>query len=389
MVKSGMVSRSALHAQVFTALGERKAILVVGPRQCGKTTLARGFVPADATNYFDLEDPASAAALEQPMLALAGLRGLVVIDEIQRRPELFPVLRVLLDRTPLPAQFLLLGSAAPEVIRHTSESLAGRDARIVMAGFDLAEVGNSARDQLWFRGGFPLAFTAASDDASARWRRDFIQTVVERDMPALGAALPPTTILRLWTKIAHYHGQTWNASEPARSLGISQTSVSRYLDTLDGIFMTRQLLPWHENLNKRQIKSPKVYIRDTGLLHQLLGIASPGALVSHPKVGASWEGFAIDQIVRAGQPDGAYFWATQNGAELDLLMFKNGRRIGVECKYMDAPTVTASMRIAQNDLNLDELIVVYPGARSYLLADDIACMPLNAAMDKLSRAKSK
>jgi hypothetical protein len=371
-----MIQRPALTQQIRVALARSRVVTLIGPRQCGKTTLARQLVPADSANYFDLEDPVSLARLDQPMTALQDLHGLVVIDEIQRRPNLFPVLRVLCDRTPLPAGFLILGSASPDLLRQSSESLAGRLETVTMSGFSLAEVGAEAQAQHWLRGGFPLAFLAGSDQESAAWRKSFVQTFLERDLPQFGINIPAQTLLRFWTMLAHYHGQVWNAAELARSLSISQPTVRRYLDTLVGVFMMRQLQPWHANLGKRQVKAPKVYFRDTGILHHLLGIRTQHDLLLHPKLGASWEGYAVEETLRAVAPDEAYFWATHNGAELDLLLIKDGCRLGVECKRVDAPRLTASMHIALQDLALDHLVVIYPGARAYPLSERVTVAPL-------------
>jgi predicted AAA+ superfamily ATPase len=371
-----MIQRLALMQQIQDALARSRVVTLIGPRQCGKTTLARQLVPADSANYFDLEDPVSLARLDQPMTALQDLRGLVVIDEIQRRPDLFPVLRVLCDRAPLPARFLILGSAAPDLLRQSSESLAGRLERVTMSGFSLAEVGAAAQAQHWLRGGFPLAFLASSDSESAAWRKNFVQTFLERDLPQFGINIPAQTLLRFWSMLAHYHSQVWNAAELARSLGISQPTVRRYLDTLVDVFMVRQLQPWHANLGKRQVKAPKVYFRDTGILHHLLGIRSQDDLLLHPKLGASWEGYAVEETLRAVAPDEAYFWGTHNGAELDLLLIADGRRVGVECKRVDAPRLTASMHIALHDLDLDHLVVIYPGAQAYSLAERVTVAPL-------------
>jgi predicted AAA+ superfamily ATPase len=318
----------------------------------------------------------SLARLDEPMTALRDLSGLVVIDEVQRRPELFPILRVLADRTPLPARFLILGSAAPDLLRQSSESLAGRMETVPLSGFTINDVGMPAHQVHWLRGGFPLSFLATSDSNSVAWRKSFIQTLLERDIPSLGLGTPAPTLFRFWTMLAHYHGQVWNAAEPARSLGIGETSVRRYLDLLEGVYMVRQLRPWHENLKKRQVKSPKVYIRDSGLLHQLLGIRTLPELLSHPKCGASWEGYVIEEIISSVQPDEVYFWATHAGAELDLLLFKDGRRFGVEIKRADAPRLTPSMRTALEDLRLDRLVVIYPGERRYALAEQVEVVPL-------------
>lgn len=372
---SSMILRPALIETIRTALGRSRVVALLGPRQCGKTTLARQFVPTDSLNYFDLEDPLSLARLEEPMLALGNLEGLVVIDEVQRRTELFPILRVLADRQPLPARFLVLGSASPELLRQSSESLAGRLERVTIGGLSLPEVGREAHGQHWLRGGFPLSFLAADDNDSHAWRKNFIQTVLERDLPQLGVGIPGPTLLRFWTMLAHYHGQIWNAAELARSLGVNESTARRYLDLLEGVFMVRQLQPWHENLKKRQVKSPKVYFRDSGLLHQLLGIRTPRDLLSHPKCGASWEGYVIEEVLKLVQPDEAYFWGTHGGAELDLLLFIAGRRIGIEVKRMDAPRFTPSMRIALEDLALDRLVILYPGERRYLLAEQVEAVP--------------
>jgi hypothetical protein len=371
-----MIPHNSTHTAIVTAVERSRVVALLGPRQCGKTTLARQFVPPDSTTYFDLEDPLSLAQLDEPMTALRDLTGLVVIDEVQRRPELFPILRVLADRTPLPARFLILGSAAPDLLRQSSESLAGRMETVPLSGFSIADVGMSAHEVHWLRGGFPLSFLATSDSNSVAWRKSFIQTLLERDIPSLGLGTPAPTLFRFWTMLAHYHGQVWNAAEPARSLGIGETSVRRYLDLLEGVYMVRQLRPWHENLKKRQVKSPKVYIRDSGLLHQLLGIRTLPELLSHPKCGASWEGYVIEEIITRVQPDEVYFWATHAGAELDLLLFKDGRRFGVEIKRADAPRLTPSMRTALGDLRLDRLVVVYPGERRYALAERVEVVPL-------------
>ncbi len=363
-------------ALVRTALRRSRVAAIIGPRQCGKTTLAREFVPPGSLNYFDLEDPASLARLSEPDTALRPLRKLVVIDEVQRRPELFPLLRVLADRRPLPARFLILGSASPELLQQSSETLAGRLETVPLEGFRLADLGAAAQGRHWLRGGFPLAYLARSEPDSVAWRRQFLQTFLERDMPQLGITIPAVSMRRFWTMIAHYHGQTWNAAEISRAMGLNESTVRRYLDLLTGVFMVRQLPPWFENLSKRQVKAPKVYVRDTGLLHALLGIPNRQSLESHPKVGASWEGYAVEEVLKAFRPDEAYFWATHNGAELDLLLFNNGRRIGIECKRADAPQLTPSMRIALNDLKLDNLYVLYPGDRPYTLAKNVHVVPL-------------
>ena len=373
-----MLERIALESAVRAALSRSPAVALVGPRQVGKTTLARALLEVGSVNWFDLEDPQVEAQLAAPMVALKDLRGLVVIDEVQHAPGLFKVLRVLIDRPDNPARFLLLGSASPALLRQSSESLAGRLETIEAGGFTLEEAGTDHATALWWRGGFPRSFTARDDQASRIWRGEFIRTVVERDLPQLGMGVAAPALYRFWSMLAHYHGQTWNAADPARSLGVNETTVRRYLDWLTQAYLVRQLQPWFANLGKRQVKAPKIYLRDSGLLHTLLGIADPGALARHPKCGASWEGFALDQVLRLARPDQAYFWATHAGAELDLLMFKDGQRVGVEFKRTDAPQLTPSMRIALQDLALDALYVVYPGDRRYTLAQRVEAVPLSA-----------
>jgi uncharacterized protein len=373
-----MLDRLALHAALSLALARSPAVALIGPRQVGKTTLAHSLLAPDSPNYFDLEDPQVEAQLAEPMTALRPLRGLVVIDEVQQAPELFRRLRVLVDRPGDLARFLLLGSASPALLRQSSESLAGRIEIIEMGGFTIEEAGTAEAGQLWWRGGFPRSYLAVDDASSRAWRRSFIRTVVERDLPMLGMNAPAPALQRFWAMLAHHHGQIWNAAEPARSLGVNESTVRRYLDWLTQAFLVRQLPPWHANLGKRQVKAPKVYVRDTGLLHELLGIEDGPALQRHPKSGASWEGFALDQVLRIARPDEAWFWATHGGAELDLLMIKNGRRVGVEFKRADAPGRTRSMHEALKDLALDALYVVYPGDRRYQLGDKIEVVPLAA-----------
>jgi predicted AAA+ superfamily ATPase len=371
-----MITRKADLQMVRTALKRSRVVALLGPRQAGKTTLARQLVPPESSNYFDLEDPADLGRLSEPATVLRPLRGLVVIDEVQRRPDLFPLLRVLADRQPLPARFLILGSASPELLRQSSESLAGRLETVPLEGFRLADLGGNAQSRHWLRGGFPPAYTARTEADSLAWRRQFLQTFLERDLPQLGVTIPAATLYRFWSMVAHYHGQIWNGAELARSLAVSEPTVRRYLDLMAGVFMVRPLPPWFENLAKRQVKAPKIYVRDSGLLHALLGIGRTKDLERHAKVGASWEGYAVEEVLKAVRPEQAYYWATQNGAELDLLLFRNGRRIGVECKRADAPTLTPSMRIALADLKLDELRVVYPGERRYALAPKVEVVPL-------------
>lgn len=371
------VQRTSLSTTVLDALRRSRCVGLVGPRQCGKSTLAREIARREsAVAYFDLEDPTSAARLRDPKLALAPLHGLVVIDEVQRAPDLMPLLRVLLDRDPLPAKFLLLGSASPELIRGTSESLAGRIEFIEMRGFTLDELGPDSMQNLWRRGGFPLSFLAANERDSMKWRMAFIQSFVERDLRLLGMNLPPTAVRRFLTMIAHYHGQTWNASEVGRSLQLAHTTVKRYLDLLTDALLLRQLPPWFENVGKRVVKAPKVYVRDSGLLHALLGLERMEDIEGHPKLGASWEGFALETLLAWQDDPCPCFWGTHGGAELDLCWLGGGRRIGVEIKYTSTPSVTKSMRVVFDDLKLEHLYVVHPGVDSFPLAEHITAVGL-------------
>ena len=375
------IDRVRLRAEIARALDQFRGVLLVGPRQVGKTTLARSFVPSRAPNYFDLEDAVVAEQFRAPRTLLEELRGLVVIDEVQHAPELFRLLRVLMDRDDAPAKFLLLGSASPALLRQTSESLLGRVAVIEIGGFTIDEVGARDMRTLWRRGGAPLSYLAADERQSVEWRERFVQLFLDRDLPLLGINAAPAAVRRFWMMLAHYHGQVWNAADPARSLGVNESTVRRYLDWLTQTYMVRQLQPWYENLGKRQVKAPKIYFRDSGLLHVLMGIRDESSLLTHPKSGASWEGFVLEQVLRIARPDEAYFWATHAGAELDLLMLKHGRRVGVEFKRADAPALTASMRIAMRDLRLDRLLVLYPGSRSYTLAPGIEVVPAARAAE--------
>ena len=373
-----MIKRKALVKNISAALKRSRIVAIIGPRQCGKTTVAREFLDAGSGNYFDLEDPVSSARLDEPMIGLQDLKGLVVIDEIQRKPDLFPVLRVLADRKNLPCRFLILGSASPALIKHSSESLAGRVETIEMTGFSLNELGIRTSRRHWLRGGFPLSYCAGSDTDSFAWRRNFVRTFIERDLPLLGITMPSTAMLRFWTMLAHYHGQVWNAAEPARSLGISESTVRRYLDLLTDLYIIRQLQPWHANLKKRQVKAPKIYFRDTGLMHLLLNVRTYDDLSGNPKSGASWEGYVIEEIIKAVEPEEKYFWATHAGAELDLLIVKDGVFFGVECKRSDAPSMTPSMRTAAEDLKLERIAVIYPGTKRYALSKKVHAVPFEA-----------
>jgi uncharacterized protein len=383
-----MISRSRLVALIRARLKTKPAVALLGPRQCGKTTIAQELARASAAStYFDLERPTDLARLEQPMTALESLRGLIIIDEVQRRPDLFPVLRVLLDRKPVPARFLVLGSASPELLHQSSETLAGRIALLEMSGFTLDEIKSRDVARLWVRGGFPRSFLATSDQASASWREDFIRTFLERDLAQMGVRVPALTMRRFWMMLAHYSGGIWNASEIGRSLGEAHTTVRRHLDALAGALVVRVLDPWFENVSKRQVKAPKIYVRDTGILHALLGIGSRRELEGHPKIGGSWEGFVIEQILaRLSQPT-AYYWRTQAGAELDLLLFLKGQRIGIEIKRADAPSMTPSIASALYDLNLHRLWVVYPGTDRYTLAPRVEVLPLMNAVAELTGEK--
>lgn len=356
---------------LYTKLQESPVVAILGPRQIGKTTLAHQFARTrkkQRVHFFDLEDPRDLAALENPMLALEGLKGLVVVDEIQRRPNLFPVLRVLVDRK-TNAQYLILGSASRDLIAQGSESLAGRISFMELGGFSLNTLGSSSLEKLWMRGGFPRSIFAKNEKASFRWRQDFISTFLERDIPNLGITIPAQTLRRFWTMLAHYHGQIFNASEIGRSLGASDTTVKRYLDILSGTFLIRVLPPWFSNTKKRIVKRPKMYLRDTGLLHAILSVESMRDLQRHPKLGASWEGFALEQVISFLQLSEreVYFWAAHSGAELDLFFNRNGESYGVEFKYQEAPGFTPSMRAAHAELSLSHLWVVYPGEKNYAL----------------------
>ena len=365
-----MIDRSDLYKALQERLDEVPAVALLGARQVGKTTLAHTYATRFDCAYFDLEDPQSLASLDQPQAMLQSLLAqgkTIVMDEVLRRPDLFPLLRTLIDRHQRNGQFLLLGSASQALMQQSGESLAGRLGLIHMGGLALSETPTTPTETLWLRGGYPRALLAGSNRAAMRWLRDYLALVVERDLPQLGLNVPAPVLQRFWRLLAHCHGQTWNAAEPARSLGVSEPTVRRYLEFMTGLQLVRQLPPWHENLGKRQVKAPKIYIRDSGLLHHLWGTGDLQALWQHPKSGASWEGFALEQVLHVAQPDEAYFWATHAGAELDLLMFKHGLRVGVEFKRVDAPRMTPSMHTALNDLKLDALYVVYSGERRYSL----------------------
>jgi predicted AAA+ superfamily ATPase len=382
-----VISRAGHLSAIESRLRRFPVVALLGARQVGKTTLAREVARRfrGPSTVFDLERDADLALLGDPELALQDLKGLVVLDEVQRRPELFRALRVLADRRPLPARFLVLGSASLDLLRQASESLAGRIAFHELSGFALGEVGASRFDRLWLRGGFPRSFAARSDRASGEWRREFVRTFLERDLPQLGSAVPAQTLGRFWAMLAHAHGNVWNGSEFARSFGVAHTTVRRYLDLLSGAFVVRQLPPWSENISKRQVKSPKVYVADSGMLHTLLDVQDAPQLVRHPKVGASWEGFGIQAVIdRLGaRRDECYFWGTYSGPELDLLVMRGAKRLGFEFKRTVAPTVTSSMRVAIESLRLKRLDVVHAGDRSGDLARGIRALAARRLLDDL------
>ncbi|MGK0309219.1 MAG: putative AAA+ superfamily ATPase [Lentimonas sp.] len=371
-----MISRDRYRNLIQKALSRNIIVGLLGARQVGKTTLAREFVDKDSVNYFDLEDPTVANIMENPMTALQSLKGLVVIDEAQRQPNLFPVLRVLADRDDQPAQFLILGSASPELSRQASESLAGRIEIIQMSGFSLSETGSDNLDKLWMRGGFPRSYLATNNENSIQWRSEFIRTFLERDLAGLGFGMSPVAMRRFWTMIAHYNGQILNQAEIASSLGVVPNTIRNYMDALEQTFMIRQLHPWFANVKKRLVKRPKLYFRDSGLFHALIGIEDERDLMRHPKLGVSWENFALDQVLQFLNPNEAYFYGVHSGTELDLFIPQGSKLLGVEFKRQDAPKITKSMHNAITDLGLTHLWIVYPGSREYSLNDIITVKPL-------------
>ncbi|HMP72302.1 MAG TPA: ATP-binding protein [Kiritimatiellia bacterium] len=370
------ITRKRYLEALRNALVRSPVVALLGPRQCGKTTMARDLAATVPTTYFDLESPADLQRLQNPEFVLGGIEHLVVIDEIQARPDLFAVLRVLADRPGHPARFLILGSASPTLMKGASESLAGRVEFIDLHGFDLFETGPEQWEKLWIRGGFPRSLLARSETDSVAWREGLIRTYLQRDLPELGLRIPAPAMRRFWTMLAHYHGKTWNASELSRALGLSDKTVRGYLDILTETFMVRQLQPWHVNVGKRQVKAPKIYLRDTGLLHALLRLPHRDAVMGHPIAGFSWEGFALEQVIRALNVVDPYFWATYGGAELDLLFLHEGRWHGIECKFSDAPRITRSMRVAMADLNLHRLWIVAPVSTAYPLEEGIEVRPV-------------
>lgn len=383
--------RSDYLQTIRTRLSDNPVVSLVGPRQVGKTTLARMLAESypEPVHHFDLEAPSDLARLANPELVLRSLTGLVILDEIQRRPDLFPLLRVLADRPGVPARFLILGSASPKLVQDGSESLAGRVAFIDVTGFSLSELNMHSQPRLWWRGGFPRAFLANDDKSARQWIDDFRRTFLERDIPQLGIQIPAATLGRFWTMIAHYHGQVLNLAELARALGASEPTARRYVDILSDTYIVRQLPPWFENVKKRQVRSPKVYVRDSGILHALLGIPDEAGLQSHPKLGASWEGFCIEQILHICGDRDAYFWGTHSGAELDLLLAHGGKRLGFEFKYSDQPRTTKSMHVALQDLALDHIYVVHPGSHVFPLTEAITAVPLVSLIEYLMSDKSR
>lgn len=371
-----MLPRQNQRNRVLTALKRSKIAAITGPRQCGKTTLARQIMETTPATYLDLESPQDAARLQNPELYLGSVAGLVIIDEIQRMPELFPILRVLADKSTDNGRFLILGSASPELMRNSSESLAGRVEFVDLHGFDLTETGDEHRQQLWLRGGFPRSFLANTDQDSTAWREGFIRTFLERDIPQLGIGVPSTTLRRFWTMLAHSHGQVLNQSELGRSMGVSHNTIRSYIDILSATYMIRQLQPWFANTKKRQVKSPRIYFSDTGILHHLLGLESYDSLLAHPALGASWEGFALEQILRIRPDITPYFWSLHSGAELDLLFTLEGKAYGVEFKYSETLRMSKSVHGALDELKPHRVFLVHPGSARFPLHEKVEAVPL-------------
>lgn len=371
-----MITRNSYLEKLRLSVQRSPITALLGPRQCGKTTLARMYGEENKTVYFDLESQPDLRRLQNPELMLGSQKGVVILDEIQELPELFKVLRIVADRPDNQARFIILGSASPDIIKKVSETLAGRVEFVELSGFNMQELGPDALEKLWLRGGFPRSFLAKTDEDSMAWREGFIRTFLDRDIPHFGISIPPVAMRRFWTMIAHYHGQTWNASELGRSMGLSDKTVRSYLDILTGTFMIRQLQPWFENIGKRQVKAPKIYFRDSGLLHGLLNIPVMHSLTGHPRIGASWEGFALEQTLQAIAPAQAFFWAAHSGAEIDLFFFYRGRRYGIEFKFSEAPAITTSIHNAFKFLHLDHVWIIYPGNVCYAVSDRISVWPL-------------
>jgi predicted AAA+ superfamily ATPase len=375
-ILGAMINRPFYLEQLSIAVQRSPVTALLGPRQCGKTTLARMFGDGRDTVYFDLESQPDLTRLQNPELMLGALKGVAILDEIQEKPDLFKVLRVLVDRPLNRTRFLLLGSASPDVMKNASESLAGRVEFVELSGFELREINIESEQTLWLRGGFPRSFLADSDEDSMAWREGFIRTFLERDIPHLGISIPSAAMRRFWTMLAHYHGQIWNAAELGRAMGLSDKTMRSYLDILTGTFMIRQIQPWHENIGKRQVKAPKIYFRDSGILHNLISLPDHHSLLGHPRVGASWEGFALEQTLQTIKPPQAFFWSTYSGAELDLFFLYKGHRYGMEFKFNEAPAITKSMRISLETLKLDHLWIIYPGRERYSAHEKITVQPL-------------
>lgn len=382
-----MLPRKMELSELAGLMERHRVVGITGARQVGKTTLAEAYreTVSEPCHWFDLENPEDEARLSEPMLALKKLSGLVVIDEVQRHPGLFPILRVLADRKPNPARFLILGSASPELLRQGAESLAGRIFYHELGGFSLGEVGAENADRLWIRGGLPLSYLADTEQGSFETRTGYIRTFIEKDLPQLGINVAAATMRRFWTMLAHYHGQTWNSSELARSFGVADTTVRNYLDQLSSALVVRQLQPWHANISKRQVKSPKVYIADSGIFHALLNLPEAADVESHPKCGASWEGFVMNQLIRhlGARPEECFFWATHAGAELDLLIVRGRKRLGFEIKRTAVPKVTPSMRHALTDLQLEKLVVIHAGDHTFPLTGQIRAVALADILKEL------
>ena len=379
-----MLKRDRYKAQILNALKHSRITTILGPRQCGKTTLAKEIAGQSDSHFLDMESPADRAKMQNPKLYLAGIPGLIIIDEIQQMPELFPVLRVLSDQYGKNGRFLILGSASPDIIKNASESLAGRIEFVDLQGFDILETGTDKLNQLWLRGGFPLSYLANSEEDSTAWREGFIRTFLQRDIPQLGINIPSTTMRRFWTMIAHSHGQLLNSSQLANSMGISDKTIRSYIDILSATYMIRPLQPWFANLKKRQVKSPKIYLIDTGLLHHLLGINNIETLLGHPQAGASWESFVIEQILRIKPALQHYFWSTYSGAEVDLFAVSGNKRIGIEIKFTDSPKTSKSMHSAINELELSKLYVIFPGSERYPMHNSIEACPLPDFIKEIS-----
>jgi predicted AAA+ superfamily ATPase len=370
-----MIKRSYYTEKVEKAVSRSRVTAILGPRQCGKTTLARIIKKKYTAVFLDLESPKDNAFLKNPELSLGQIKGLVIIDEIQLRRDLFPILRVLCDKKNI--RFLISGSASSGLVKEASESLAGRIEFIDLQGFDESETGYTSRNKLWLRGGFPLSFLSKTNEDSAVWREGFIRTFLERDLPSFGIRIPAPAMRRFWAMLAHYHGQVWNASEFSRSIGTSDKTAKEYLDILTHTYMVHQLMPWYENSKKRQVKAPKIYFRDSGLLHSLYNIQTTRELLSHPKCGASWEGYIIEQILRHKGNSQIYFWAAHGGGEVDLLLFSGGKRYGVEVKFTENPAATKSMHTAMSYLGLSHMYIICPGERTFQLSKDITVCPLD------------